>query len=66
MFSQNLIDTIYQAIKESGLNGSVYVNTETLEVSKYMNGLKIFFSGDTEEEGKDKARIELALLDYYE
>ena len=62
MFSQNLIDVLYQ-IAKSG-TGSITVDPETLEVNNGYSGIKIFFStSDTEE--KNKARIELALFGYY-
>ena len=64
MFTQNLIDEIYKSIKESGIVGSVYVNTETMEVGKYISGIKIFYNASDRKE-RNKARIEFALLDYY-
>lgn len=68
MFTQNLIDEIYKAIKESGKEGNVYVNTETMEVgdyiSDYIRDIKIFYNNLDRKE-RNKARIEFALLDYY-
>ena len=64
MFTQNLIDEIYKAIKESGKVGNVYVNTETMEVNDYTGGIKIFYNKSDMKE-RNKARIEFALLDYY-
>ena len=64
MFTQNLIDEIYKAIKESGKVGSVHVDTETMEVNYYTGGIKIFYNASDREE-RNKARIEFALLDYY-
>ena len=64
MFSQSLINVLYQIAKESGIDGSITVDAETLEVNNGYSGIKIFFStSDTEE--KNKARIELALFGYY-
>ena len=64
MFTQNLIDEIYKAIKESGKVGNVYVNTETMEVNDYTGGIKIFYNKSDMKE-RNKARIEFALLDFY-
>lgn len=65
MFSQNLIHVLYNIIKESGIDGSLTVDAETLEVNNGFSGINIFFSvSDTEE--KNKARIELALNNYYQ
>lgn len=64
MFSQSLINVLYNVIKESGIDGFLTVDSETLEVNNGYSRIKIFFSGsDTEE--KNKARIELALNNYY-
>mgnify|MGYP006326971069 CR=1 FL=1 len=64
MFSQSLINALYNVIKESGIDGFLTVDSETLEVNNGYSGIKIFFSGsDTEE--KNKARIELALNNHY-
>lgn len=65
MFSQNLINVLYQIAKESGEEGSLVINPETLEVNDGFSGLKIFFSSSDAEE-KNKARIELALNNYYQ
>lgn len=65
MFSQNLIDVLYNVIKESGIDGSMTVDAETLEVNNGFSGIKIFFS-DSDTEEKNKARIELALNNYYQ
>ena len=65
MFSQNLIDVLYNVIKESGIDGSLTVDAETLEVNNGFSGIKIFFS-DSDTEEKNKARIELALNNYYQ
>lgn len=65
MFSQNLIDVLYNVIKESGIDGSLIVDAETLEVNNGFSGIKIFFS-DSDTEEKNKARIELALNNYYQ
>lgn len=64
MFSQSLIHVIYQIAKESGIDGAMDIDAQTLEVNNGFSGIKIFFSSsDTEE--KNKARIELALFGYY-
>ena len=65
MFSKNLIDEIYKAIKESDLSGTVYVDPETMEVTKFRNDIRVFFNDVESEESRNKARIELALFDFY-
>lgn len=64
MFSENLINVIYSKIKESGFQGTVYVDPSTLEVLKYGNGIKIFYK-DSDSEELNKARVEASLLDFY-
>ena len=64
MFSQNLIDSMYEAIKASGVDGSLTVDSETMEINNGFSGIQVFFSV-SDSESKNKARIELALHIYY-
>ena len=64
MFTQSLINVLYQIAKESGVNGYFDVDPNTLEVNNGYAGIRVFFS-DSDSEEHNKARIELALLGYY-
>ena len=64
MFSQNLIDSMYETIKASGVDGTLVVDAETMEINNGFNGIQVFFSV-SDSESKNKARIELALNNYY-
>ena len=64
MFSQNLIDVMYETIKASGIEGSMDIDPINMEVNNGYSGIQVFFS-NSDSESKNKARIELALNNYY-
>lgn len=75
MFSQNVINEIYKAIKDAMKNGikcnedyAMYVDLETLEVRNYQRGcfyIKFDTFQDDWDENKAKAIIEIAVNDKF-